>query len=143
MQLQEVVYKKLTGKQKENYNYAQLSAKLADLGLLTTRLHDDWEDADFIARHINKGLTLRVQLKSRLTFDKKYFGKRLWIAFPSKGDWFLFPHDKVFQSVNKKGTILRGTRSWKLRKRYSAGRVSKKVMPFLEKYKIRPGLKVS
>lgn len=46
MRLGNIFYSKLTSKQKETYNYARLSMELARLGLLATRLHDGWEDAE-------------------------------------------------------------------------------------------------
>jgi hypothetical protein len=44
---------------------------LADYCYVTLRLSDDWNGADFIAQHMD-GSVLRVQLKSRLSFFKRY-----------------------------------------------------------------------
>ena len=59
-----VTYEDLKPKQKENYNFAKISAVLADYGYVTMRISDDWEGADFIAHH-HDGTFLKVQLKSR------------------------------------------------------------------------------
>ena len=88
-----VQYQQLNGKQKENFNFAKLSAVLADHGYVTLRLSDDWKGADLIAVH-HDGSDVRVQLKGRLTVDKKYLGKRLYIAFHHSGCWYVYPHDR-------------------------------------------------
>ena len=65
-------YQKLNSRQKENFNFQKVSAFLADYGYVTLRLSDDWQGADFIAVHISGDQFLKVQLKGRLTVDKKY-----------------------------------------------------------------------
>jgi hypothetical protein len=79
MILEPIEYDALNAKQKENYNFQKVSAVLADYGFVTFRLNDDWQGADFIALHVY-GKTLKVQLKSRLDFDKKYMGKELFAS---------------------------------------------------------------
>lgn len=91
----------LSPKQREAFNYQKISAILADYGYLTIRLADDWCGADFIAQHID-GSYLKVQLKSRLTVEKKYENKDLWICFPSKDNWFIFPHDTIVKILRTK-----------------------------------------
>ncbi len=46
-------------------------------------LNDDWEGADFIAVHLDGEQMLRIQLKGRITIDKKYLNKGVYIAFTS------------------------------------------------------------
>ena len=99
LDLQRINYGSLNARQKENFNFQKLSAVLADFGFVTMRLTDDWGGADFIAQHINGDTFLRVQLKSRLTFDAKYRNKGLFIAFPYKDEWYLFPHALSAQSI--------------------------------------------
>lgn len=70
-----VTYESLNARQKESYNFQKISAVLAEFGFVTIRLSDDWKGADFLAQH-NEGGTLKVQLKSRLTFQKKYQGNK-------------------------------------------------------------------
>jgi hypothetical protein len=91
----------LTSKQKEAYHFQKVSAVLADYGFQTIRLTDDWCGADFIAQHLN-GSFLKVQLKGRLTVNKKYEGKDLWICFPNQDDWYIYPHDKILDILLKK-----------------------------------------
>ncbi len=78
---------KLNSRQKENYNFLKVSAVLADYGFMTIKLSSDWQGADFIAQHIDGDTFLKVQLKSRFGFDKKYTKKNIYIAFPSGEDW--------------------------------------------------------
>jgi hypothetical protein len=98
MKLQRIEYRDLNARQKENFNFQKVSAILADYGFVTLRLSDDWQGADFIALHIS-GKVLRVQLKSRLTFDNKYREKQLYVAFGENGSWYLYPHDELFDKV--------------------------------------------
>ena len=79
-------YTALNSRQKENYNFQKVSAVLADYGFTTIRLSDDWQGADFIAIHVHCQEILRVQLKGRCTFARKYQAKNLFISFPNKSD---------------------------------------------------------
>lgn len=72
---QRIAYDDLNSRQQENFNFQKISARLADFGFTTIRLSDDWNGADFLALHLH-GETLKVQLKGRATFMKKYEGKR-------------------------------------------------------------------
>ena len=76
MAFKKIGYKKLNMRQKENYNFHKVAAILADYGFVCIRLSDDWQGADFIAQHIDGATFLRVQLKSRLTIQKKYMRSR-------------------------------------------------------------------
>jgi len=84
-------YGSLNARQKENYNYQKLSALLADYGFVTMRLSDDWNGADMIAQHVDGDTFLKIQLKGRLTFCKKYEGRNLHVAFRRGKDWYLLP----------------------------------------------------
>ena len=70
-----------------------MAAILAEYGFNCLRLNDDWQGADFLAYHIDGINTLRVQLKSRINIQKKYIGKRIFIAFPFRDHWYLIEHD--------------------------------------------------
>ncbi len=127
-----VKYNDLNSRAKENFNYAKLSALLADYGYLTIRLSDDWKGADLLARHEN-GDILQIQLKSRLDFERKYVGKGLYIAFLyQRKTWYLYDHDellcKVFDIPN--------TGAWKKEKGRSYSSIGKKELELLEPYKI-------
>lgn len=123
MKLTKVEYSRLNARQKENYNCMKLVGKLADYGYVTMRLTDDWEGADLIACHIDGQTYLRIQLKARCCFYKKYHGKDLWIAFRDGEDWFLFPHDEVLETIRMSGK-LDGTQSWDKQGGYSFPRLS-------------------
>ena len=138
-----IIYTRLNARQKENYNYVQISALLANYGFVTMRLSDDWQNADFIAQHIDGEMFLKVQLKSRLAFRKKYCDKGLYIAFFSKDGrddtrrhWYLYPHDEVLQKVLEMTGISR-THSWRVRGGYSFPKMSKQLCEILEPYQIR------
>jgi len=118
IRLELIEYDKLNARQKENFNFQKISAVLADYGYATLRLTDDWLGADFIAVHIDGVVFLKVQLKGRLTFNKKYIGKSLHIAFPHKEDWYLFDHDKLLKKILKK-TNVANTDSWHRKGGYS------------------------
>lgn len=117
-----VPYDSLNPRQKENYNYAKIAARLADYGFNCIRLSDDWQGADFIACHVDNETFLKVQLKGRLTLDKKYSNKDIFIAFISGGDHYVYQHDEfldyfeVCGNLGKLGRTERwdnhGARSW-------------------------------
>ncbi len=130
-----IEYKNLNARQKENYNFQKISAILADYGFATLRLTDDWQGADFIAQHMDGITFLKVQLKARLIFNKKYIGKKLCIAFPHKGDWYLFDHDKLLKKVLR-STGISETESWQVKGGYSFPRLGDKLLSLLESYKI-------
>jgi hypothetical protein len=110
---------KKNGKQIETYNFQKVSAILADYGFATLRLSDDWQGADFLAVHIDGKTVMKVQLKSRLTFDKKYVGKDLFVCFPyckrnsEDVHWYLFNHDEMLDVfMANKQISLRDTSPW-------------------------------
>ena len=117
-----VPYDSLKPRQKENYNFAKIAARLADYGFNCIRLSDDWQGADFIACHVDNETFLKVQLKGRLTLDKKYYKKDIFIAFISGDDSYVYPHDEFlnyfekFGNLGKRGRTERwdkhGARSW-------------------------------
>ena len=76
-QFAHVPYAELNSRQKENYNFHKVAARMADYGFNCLRLTDDWQGADFIACHIDGETFLKVQLKGRLVIDRKYQGKVL------------------------------------------------------------------
>ncbi len=134
-----ITYQGLNARQKENHNFQKVSSVLADYGFSTIRLSDDWQGADFIAIHINGSDFLKVQLKGRLTFEKKYIGKDIWICFHYKSNWYLYPHDillKIFgeKNIDKKKNFI-CTISWE-RGGYSWNSLSKHQISTLSEYKI-------
>ncbi len=132
-----VPYAALNGPQKENHNYQKVSGVLAGYGFSTVRLTDDWNGADFIAQHCDGMTVLRVQLKPRLVFSKKYQRKELWMCFPSTSGAYLFPHDQVLPLFLSSGKVMRGTSSWDEKGSYSIRQVAKWMVPVLERYHYR------
>lgn len=99
-----VPYKQLNARQKENHNFHKVAAALADYGYNSIRLSDDWKGADFIAVHIDGETMLRVQLKGRFGFDKKYQGKNLWIVFrdAKTEEIYAYRHDDLLPHYIKR-----------------------------------------
>jgi hypothetical protein len=136
---QKVDYSDLNARQKENYNFQKVSAILAEYGFVTIRLTDDWEGADFIAKHIG-GDYLLVQLKGRIDFRKKYEGKDLYICCPRPdGGCYLYPHDELLKKVSD-ATDMKTTESWAKAGGYSFswGWLPAAVKGLAEEYKLEP-----
>lgn len=133
--LKKIFYSKLNARQQENYNYQKVSAVLADYGFNTLRLSDDWQGADFIAVHINGKDFIKVQLKGRLTFQKKYINKDIWVCFNYKTDWFLYNHDELFNILKNKINFA-NTISWTEKGGYSWNHLSKNMLGVISKYKL-------
>jgi hypothetical protein len=128
--MNKVAYNKLLPKQQENHNYQKLSAVLAEYGYTTYRMHDDYNGADFHAVHID-GKVLKIQLKGRVTIDKKYLNKGIFIGFSNdRLTWYVYPHDIFFKIVTKhsKGAKVNGSRSF-------TG-IPKWLLPLISKYKL-------
>lgn len=130
-----IAYESLNARQKESYNFQKVSAVLADFGFATIKLNDDWQGADFIAQHLS-GDTLKVQLKGRLTFQKKYQGKDLWLCFRDGEDWYFYPHDFLLEQVLAQSNV-ENTESWnKDDGGYSFPSLSPKLKELLLPYKL-------
>jgi hypothetical protein len=129
--MRRIKYKNLNARQKESYNFQKASAVLADYGYATIRLSDDWRGADFIAQHTDGVTFHRVQLKGRLTFNKKYLRRHLYICFRSADRWYFYPHDKLLQKVRRRFSH---TKSWKKRGGYSYGGLSVSLQELLRPY---------
>lgn len=134
MKLNKIKYNDLNSRQKERYNFQKVSALLADYGFSCIKLDNDWASADFIAQHMNGTTFMKVQLKSRLTIDKKYIGKDIYIAFPDHGAWYLFNHDELL-NIFLKNTTVGASDSWQ-RGGYSWPSISKNILDLLQPYKL-------
>jgi len=129
-----IAYRALNARQKEAFNFQKVSAVLADYGYITIRLSSDWGGADFIAQH-RDGEFLKVQLKGRLTFDKKYEGFGLHICFPERDGWFIYPHDELLQMIMTETGIAESD-SWKVNGGYSFPTLSKQLRSMLKPYRL-------
>jgi hypothetical protein len=134
MTFNRIEYESLNSRQREAFNFQKVSAVLADYGFITIRLSSDWRGADFIAQHVD-GTFLKVQLKSRLTFDKKYRDRDLHVCFPSDGEWFLYPHDELPEEVLRV-TNIANTDSWKQHGAWSFPTIPKTLREMLQPYRL-------
>jgi hypothetical protein len=128
-------YSDLNPKQQEIYNFQKLAALLADYGYNCIKLADDWQGADFLAYHIDGVSTLRVQLKGRLTIAKKYEGKKLHMAFPVMGCWYIIGHDELVQQVSQHCNWLK-TESWINKGAYSVAKPNQALLRTLQSYRL-------
>ena len=99
------------------------------------RLTDDWQGADFVVQHMDGKTFLKVQLKTRLTFCKKYRRKGIWVAFHRKGDWYLYPHDELLEVILADKRVQK-TESSKKAGTYHFPFISKKLRELLTPYQI-------
>ena len=125
----------LNGRQKEIYNFQKSAALLADYGFNCIKLADDWNGADFLAHHFDGTTTLKVQLKARLTIDRKYVGQDLWMNFPCRGTWYLVPHDKLVELAGHTTNWL-NTSSWQDTGLYSSTNPAPTLLEQLRPYAI-------
>lgn len=128
---EKIPYNRLKGRQKELFNFQKLAATLADYGFNCIKLADDWLGADFLAYHSDGTTTLKVQLKSRLTIDKKYIGKDIWIAFPYKDHWYLVKHDRLVEKVRIKTKWLTSSSWTKQEGGYHSASINKSLLDSL------------
>jgi hypothetical protein len=138
-QFQRIDYSELNSKEKEDYNFTKISSVLADYGYRTIRDFNDWGGADFycIGRGCDLGQALKVQQKGRLTFDKKYMGKNLYIAFQYKPSnvIYIYPHDEFLNELIKV-TNIENTDSWIQNGKYTFKTISKPIQVLLDKFKL-------
>jgi hypothetical protein len=120
MIFEKVSYGVLNSKQKENYNFHKIASALADYGYDSMRLNNDWQGADFIA--VKNDEMLKVQLKGRFTVDKKYLGKKIYIAFIEDNIVKIFKHD---EAVNMLPDNIKQSDSWNIHGSYSWGKTPK------------------
>lgn len=107
-----VTYLDLNSRQKENYNFHKIAARLADYGFNSLRLTDDWQGADFIACHIDGSTFMKVQLKGRLVIDRKYQGKDIYVAFLLRDEVYLYPHDRLVAHMEANDLIGADSVTW-------------------------------
>jgi len=132
-----VPYDERNARQKELFNFQKIAATLADYGFNCIKLADDWQGADFIAYNVTDTSTLKVQLKSRLTINKKYCGKDIWIAFPHKSSWYLVQHDCLVEKVREHTDWLIAD-SWTKMDGYSSTSINSGLLESLAEDKLIP-----
>lgn len=136
MELKRVVYPELSAKQKEIYNFQKVAGLLADFGFNSIKLADDWQGADFLAYHKDGDQTLKVQLKARVTIDKKYLGKDLYMTFPHKGIWYLIHHDELVRIAGETTSWLRSA-SWREHGGYSSASPNQEMLAGLSEFALK------
>jgi hypothetical protein len=133
MQLVKINFTDLNARQKEIYNFQKVAALLADYGFNCIKLADDWGGADFLAYHKDGLDTLKVQLKGRITINRKYVDKDIYMTFPADGSWYLVHHDTLMDIVERTTNWL-NTPGWHLEGHYSAaqpgGALAKNLVPY-------------
>jgi hypothetical protein len=132
-----VRYDSLNARQKELFNYQKIAATLADFGFNCIKLTDDWQGADFLAYHVSGTTTLKVQLKSRLTIQRKYCDKGIWMAFPHKSVWYLIEHDRLVDKIREHTDWLAST-SWKEGKGYSSVSINPSLLESMKENSLGP-----
>jgi hypothetical protein len=137
MPLKHIQYRDLNSRQQEISNFQKVAAILADYGFNCIKLADDWQGADFLAYHIDGNNTLRVQLKARLSIDRKYVGKNLYMAFPSNNSWYLVEHDRLVDLVSEHANWL-NTTSWVDKGIYSSKAPNRLLLAALEDFRLEP-----
>ena len=135
LKLKPIEFNDLNARQKENFNFQKVASTLADYGFNCIRLSDDWQGADFIACHIDGNSFVKIQLKGRLTFQKKYNGKNIYIAFNQDGKWYLYPHDELKKKILRRG-FMKGRSSWDKNGAFSFRYLSKELEKLLSQYAI-------
>lgn len=135
MKLEKITYSKLNARQKENFNFQKVAGLLADYGFNCMKLVDDWQGADFLAYHVDGNQTLKVQLKSRLTIEKKYLRKNIFMAFPVGRSWYLIEHDRLVAIVNKHTNWLK-SESWRGQGMYSTSKPSENLVGAIQSAKL-------
>jgi hypothetical protein len=140
MILEHIQYSTLNSRQKERYNFHKIAAVLADYGYSSIKLDDDWQGADLIAQHIDGFNFLKIQLKARLSFYKKYIGKNIFIAFPFKNEWYLFNHDELLEKFLKTfADKMAISASWASEDGfYTWNNLSGQIKKILEPHKLKP-----
>ncbi|MEM8795815.1 MAG: hypothetical protein AAGE61_09640 [Pseudomonadota bacterium] len=136
MKFEPVRYRDLNARQKENYNFQKIAARMADFGFNCLRLTDDWQGADFIACHHDGDTFLKVQLKGRMAIDKKYLGKTIHIAFLSGADCFVYDHDALVHFIEERRPAGTGRASWRDHGTYHWPTLPSWAIEFLSDYKM-------
>lgn len=110
------IYDSLSSKEKESYNTSKLISEMAEYGYLEhLKINGDKHGADLLFYRSSDCSVLKVQLKGRVSFNKKYLNKELCIAFPirlsNKTVWYLYDHDDLLNKVLEQSNIS-STSSW-------------------------------
>lgn len=134
----EILYDSLSNKEQESYNSVHLMKEMSRWGYLeSTKINGDKHGADLLFYRAKDADVKKIQLKGRATFDKKYKGKNLYIAFQDKrkNSWYVYPHDVVVQQSLYLSTWAQ-SQSWEEKGSYSWNSVPQWLAEILEQWKI-------
>ena len=107
-----VSYQDLGNKGQESYNSSKLISIMADYGYLeSAKINNDKWGADLLFYRASDSDVKKVQLKGRVTFSKHYMNKDLYIAYPDKHAWYMYPHDEIVRLARPNHTWSQ-TLSW-------------------------------
>ncbi len=127
----------LKAPQKESPNFRKIAATLSNYGFDCIQLADDSEEADFLAYHLSGTITLKVQLKSRVTIEKRCCGREIWVVFPHEGLWYLIHHDRLVEKIGQHTAWL-STAGWKEKGSYSSARIDPDLLESLAENRLGP-----
>jgi hypothetical protein len=135
-------YALLNARQREVYNFHAIAALLARYGFATYPIRDDWNGGDMIARHMTESNRpiMTIQIKGRVTFDRKYIGKQLWIGFPLGADAIVYPHDEVLTEYTRvraaRNQALENSKAWSEDGTVHWAKPTEELMTLLERYRL-------
>lgn len=95
-------------------------------------VHD--EGIDLIAHRERDDDLMLVQQKSRWTIARKYLGRQIWIAFRSRGEWYLVPHDEMVATGEAAGYT--ATPSWIERGLYQCASMTRDLQAQCANYQL-------
>jgi hypothetical protein len=79
-------------------------------------LNDDIHGADLLAIS-TFGDVFKIQLKGRLTFEKKYMNKNIYMSYPSDNGFYIYSHDEALELFIDR---YKNTTSWNEKGWYSS-----------------------
>ena len=117
--------------------YRKAKVKLVEHGFDILDLE---QHGRLLADHEEANLLIEVQLKTRISIERKYLGQGLHLCFPITKDdgdrWYLIPHDKLVEIVEKQTNWL-NTRSWTDGEAYNSKSPSRQLMDGLAEFELR------
>ena len=134
----EIEYENLSNKEQESFNSVHLMREMSKWGYLdSTKINGDKHGADLLFYRAQDADVKKIQLKGRATFDKKYEGKNLYVAFQDKrkNEWYVYPHDVIVnQAIHTSSWAL--SKSWKEEGGYSWNNIPAWLEDILKPWKI-------
>ena len=109
-------------------SHQRAKAKLVEHGY---NILDLEEHGRLMAHQEETEQVVEVQLKTRVSIERRYVGKGLHLCFPTAKDdeerWYLIPHDRLVEIVGKRTNWL-NTRSWRDNGAYNSRSPSKQLI---------------